>query len=218
MAICARPPCRKGLSRWGPPCSSWRMQIEPLQQSQPRFARGRGDRGRHGQARRAGPPGQDMTDEQQTAFTLQLRRAAEIDRTAAMSLKPDDGQRLAAHFADVSNLGKDGKPLAARRPRRMFNLGNRLWHSDSSFRAIPAKYSLLSGRIVTPEGRQHRVRRHARGLRRARRRDQGRDRGPGLRAFADPFARLLGFTDFPTRREAASCSSRCCSAWCAPIR
>ena len=34
----------------------------------------------------------------------------------------------------------------------MFNLGNRLWHSDSSFRAIPAKYSLLSGRLVTDKG------------------------------------------------------------------
>ena len=36
--------------------------------------------------------------------------------------------------------------------RRLFGLGNRLWHSDSSFRAIPAKYSLLSGRIVAKEG------------------------------------------------------------------
>jgi alpha-ketoglutarate-dependent 2,4-dichlorophenoxyacetate dioxygenase len=34
----------------------------------------------------------------------------------------------------------------------MFNLGNQLWHSDSSFRAIPAKYSILSGRIVSTEG------------------------------------------------------------------
>ena len=34
----------------------------------------------------------------------------------------------------------------------MFNLGNRLWHSDSSYKVVPAKYSLLSGRIVTEEG------------------------------------------------------------------
>jgi alpha-ketoglutarate-dependent 2,4-dichlorophenoxyacetate dioxygenase len=34
----------------------------------------------------------------------------------------------------------------------MFNLGNRLWHSDSSVRAVPAKYSLLSGRIVVDQG------------------------------------------------------------------
>ena len=53
---------------------------------------------------------------------------------------------------DVSNLGKDGKPLALDSRQRMFNLGNMLWHSDSSFRAIPAKYSLLSARVVNPKG------------------------------------------------------------------
>ncbi|MEA2774691.1 MAG: alpha-ketoglutarate-dependent 2,4-dichlorophenoxyacetate dioxygenase, partial [Acetobacteraceae bacterium] len=36
--------------------------------------------------------------------------------------------------------------------RRLFNLGNQLWHSDSSFRAVPAKYSLLCGRIVVDAG------------------------------------------------------------------
>ena len=53
---------------------------------------------------------------------------------------------------DVSNLDKDQKPLARDDRRRMFNLGNRLWHSDSSYRAVPAKYSLLSGRIVVDQG------------------------------------------------------------------
>jgi alpha-ketoglutarate-dependent 2,4-dichlorophenoxyacetate dioxygenase len=55
-------------------------------------------------------------------------------------------------MADVSNLDKDHKPLARDDRKRMFNLGNRLWHSDSSFRAVPAKYSLLSGRIVVDKG------------------------------------------------------------------
>ncbi|HEY8290394.1 MAG TPA: TauD/TfdA family dioxygenase, partial [Acetobacteraceae bacterium] len=55
-------------------------------------------------------------------------------------------------MADVSNLGADHKPLARDDRRRLFNLGNRLWHSDSSFRAVPAKYSLLSGRIVVDNG------------------------------------------------------------------
>ena len=45
-----------------------------------------------------------------------------------------------------------------------FKLGDRLWHSDSSFRPIPAKYSLLSGRVIAVLGRQHRIRRHARRL------------------------------------------------------
>jgi alpha-ketoglutarate-dependent 2,4-dichlorophenoxyacetate dioxygenase len=55
-------------------------------------------------------------------------------------------------MADVSNLGLDHKPLARDDRRRLFNLGNQLWHSDSSFRAIPAKFSLLSGRIVVDAG------------------------------------------------------------------
>jgi len=55
-------------------------------------------------------------------------------------------------FADVSNLDKDGKKLARDNKRRMAALGNRLWHSDASFRAVPAKYSILSGRIVTNNG------------------------------------------------------------------
>jgi len=53
---------------------------------------------------------------------------------------------------DVSNLGKDGKPLSRDSRQRLFNIGNMLWHSDSSFRAIPAKYSLLSARVVNKTG------------------------------------------------------------------
>jgi len=52
----------------------------------------------------------------------------------------------------VSNLDADHKPLARDDRRRMFNLGNQLWHSDSSFRAIPAKYSILSGRVTVDKG------------------------------------------------------------------
>jgi alpha-ketoglutarate-dependent 2,4-dichlorophenoxyacetate dioxygenase len=53
---------------------------------------------------------------------------------------------------DVSNLGKDGKPLPPDSRVHLFNLGNCLWHSDSSFRPIPAKFSLLSARVVNPKG------------------------------------------------------------------
>jgi alpha-ketoglutarate-dependent 2,4-dichlorophenoxyacetate dioxygenase len=60
--------------------------------------------------------------------------------------------RLKQGMIDVSNLDKEGKPLDRSDRRRMFNLGNRLWHSDSSFRAKPAKYSILSARTVASEG------------------------------------------------------------------
>jgi alpha-ketoglutarate-dependent 2,4-dichlorophenoxyacetate dioxygenase len=60
--------------------------------------------------------------------------------------------RLKQGMIDVSNLDQDGQPLERNDRRRMFNLGNRLWHSDSSYRAIPAKYSLLSARVTATSG------------------------------------------------------------------
>src|SRR6266850_938723 len=65
--------------------------------------------------------------------------------------KPED-KRLETGMNDVSNLGRDGRPLSRDSRARLFNLGNMLWHSDSSFRAVPAKYSLLSARVVNPVG------------------------------------------------------------------
>jgi alpha-ketoglutarate-dependent 2,4-dichlorophenoxyacetate dioxygenase len=92
---------------------------------------------------------QDLTDEQQMAFTRNF--GAIEDARGGNVTKPQD-KRLATGMNDVSNLGKDGKPLARDSRQRLFNIGNMLWHSDSSFRAIPAKYSLLSARVVNKKG------------------------------------------------------------------
>jgi alpha-ketoglutarate-dependent 2,4-dichlorophenoxyacetate dioxygenase len=92
---------------------------------------------------------QKLTDEQQMAFTLNF--GAIEDARGGNVTKPQD-KRLPTGMNDVSNLGKDGKPLPRDSRQRLFNLGNMLWHSDSSFRPIPAKYSLLSARIVNKKG------------------------------------------------------------------
>jgi len=92
---------------------------------------------------------QHLTDEDQMAFTLNFG-ALEEARGGNIT-KPED-RRLTVGMNDVSNLGKDGAPLDRASRQRLFNLGNMLWHSDSSFRAIPAKYSLLSARVVNPTG------------------------------------------------------------------
>lgn len=94
-------------------------------------------------------PGQIITDDQQMAFTRNF--GAIEDARGGNVTKPQD-KRLVTGMNDVSNLGKDGKPLARDSRQRLFNIGNMLWHSDSSFRAIPAKYSLLSARVVNKKG------------------------------------------------------------------
>jgi alpha-ketoglutarate-dependent 2,4-dichlorophenoxyacetate dioxygenase len=89
--------------------------------------------------------GQDITDEQQIAFS---RNFGEIEMAVGSNVTKMEDRRLSVEIADVSNLDKNNQILARDDRRRMFNLGNQLWHSDSSFRAVPAKYSLLSGRRV----------------------------------------------------------------------
>jgi len=93
--------------------------------------------------------GQKITDEEQMAFTRNF--GAIEDARGGNVTKPQD-RRLAIGMNDVSNLAKDGAPLARDSRQRLFNIGNMLWHSDSSFRPIPAKYSLLSARVVNAKG------------------------------------------------------------------
>jgi alpha-ketoglutarate-dependent 2,4-dichlorophenoxyacetate dioxygenase len=52
----------------------------------------------------------------------------------------------------VSNLDQNNKTFARDDRRRLFAIGNRLWHSDSSFKVIPAKYSLLHARSIPSKG------------------------------------------------------------------
>jgi len=92
---------------------------------------------------------QPVTDEQQMDFARNFG-TPEVPKGASVT-KPDD-YRLKTGLADVSNLGKDGTPLARDNRQRLFGLGNCLWHSDSSFRAIPAKYSMLSARTLNTKG------------------------------------------------------------------
>ena len=94
-------------------------------------------------------PGQALTDGQHVAFTESF---GALESTAGGNVSRKEERRLDAKLADVSNLDQHGKPLARDDRRRMFNLGNQLWHSDSSFRATPAKYSILSGRAVATVG------------------------------------------------------------------
>jgi alpha-ketoglutarate-dependent 2,4-dichlorophenoxyacetate dioxygenase len=92
---------------------------------------------------------QPLDDEQQLAFTRSL---GEIEHAIGTSLRAPDEYRLPTTFADVSNLDQHNQVFAREDRRRLFALGNRLWHSDSSFKAIPAKYSLLHARAIPSKG------------------------------------------------------------------
>jgi alpha-ketoglutarate-dependent 2,4-dichlorophenoxyacetate dioxygenase len=92
---------------------------------------------------------QPISDDHQMMFT---KNFGAIENAQGGNITKDDEYRLKDGMIDVSNLDKNGQPFDRNDRRRMFNLGNRLWHSDSSYRAIPAKYSLLSGRTVAAQG------------------------------------------------------------------
>ncbi len=90
-----------------------------------------------------------LDDEQQLAFSQSL---GPLEQAIGTSLRAPDEYRLPTTFADVSNLDKENKPFARDDRRRLFAIGNRLWHSDSSFKVVPAKYSILHARSIPSKG------------------------------------------------------------------
>jgi alpha-ketoglutarate-dependent 2,4-dichlorophenoxyacetate dioxygenase len=92
--------------------------------------------------------GQDIDDAQQIAFSRHFGPLEQATGDIARS----DQRRLGMEVNDISNLDRDGGVLARDDRRRLFALGNMLWHSDSSFKPTPAKYSLLSARVIPGSG------------------------------------------------------------------
>ncbi len=92
---------------------------------------------------------QPVTNEQHLAFTQAL---GPLENTAKNTLRAAEDFRLPPMFADVSNLDGNNQPFGRDDRKRLFAIGNRLWHSDSSFKAIPAKYSLLRAVRVPSKG------------------------------------------------------------------
>jgi alpha-ketoglutarate-dependent 2,4-dichlorophenoxyacetate dioxygenase len=93
--------------------------------------------------------GQRLNDEQQLAFS---RHFGPLEHATSHGIERQQQRGLAPEIADISNLGRENEILARDDRRRLFGLGNMLWHSDSSFKATPAKYSLLHARILPKKG------------------------------------------------------------------
>jgi alpha-ketoglutarate-dependent 2,4-dichlorophenoxyacetate dioxygenase len=53
-------------------------------------------------------------------------------------------------LGDISNLDENGEIMKSDNRRRMYGLGNRLWHTDASFQDPAGRYSMLSAKIVPP--------------------------------------------------------------------
>jgi alpha-ketoglutarate-dependent 2,4-dichlorophenoxyacetate dioxygenase len=91
---------------------------------------------------------QRLSDERQMAFS---RRFGPLEATIK---SVGQERRLHENLVDLSNLDPDGndKLMDWSDRRMLYQSGNQLWHTDSSFKPVPAMASLLSGREVPPEG------------------------------------------------------------------
>lgn len=90
---------------------------------------------------------QGFTDAEQLAFAQRLDGVLHT-KTGTSALRPNKFGNEA--LSDISNLDEDGEILASDDRRRMYSLGNRLWHTDASFQDPPGRYSLLHARVVPP--------------------------------------------------------------------
>ncbi len=91
---------------------------------------------------------QPLTDDQQLVVA---RKLGPLEQATGDIAAPQD-RRVSMDLNDISNLDKNNEVLPREDRRRLFGLGNQLWHSDSSFKDVPAKYSMLSARQIPPTG------------------------------------------------------------------
>ncbi|HXH81334.1 MAG TPA: TauD/TfdA family dioxygenase [Candidatus Tectomicrobia bacterium] len=90
--------------------------------------------------------GQTVGDEEQLAFS---RRFGPLE-TRIRSILTE--ARYSPEVSHLANIDDDGRLIPPGDKRNLFNAGNQMWHSDSSFKRVPALASLLSAREVPPEG------------------------------------------------------------------
>ncbi|WP_428667717.1 TauD/TfdA dioxygenase family protein [Reyranella sp.] len=95
-------------------------------------------------------PDQAFTDDSQLDFA---RHFGPLETTVFKARK-DHKLRLHENLADVSNLDTENRVLETNDRQRLYNLGNRLWHTDSSFKRLPAYCSMLHARSIPPIGGQ----------------------------------------------------------------
>jgi len=87
---------------------------------------------------------QPFTDDEQLAFAERLDGKLNRVRVLANNRLGNDA------LIDISNVDESGEVMDTYNRRRMYNLGNRLWHTDASFNEPRGRYSMLHARVVPP--------------------------------------------------------------------
>ena len=87
---------------------------------------------------------QDITDEQHVAFSEGF---GPLEMTM-----PNDPIGDGGPIGVISNLDENGEIIPPEDPRTLYTVANTLWHSDGSFKRVPLRGSLLSAKVVPPEG------------------------------------------------------------------
>jgi len=90
-----------------------------------------------------------FTDAEQIAFAQRLDGALHTRTGSRVLSKSRLGNEA---VGDISNLDEAGGIMRSDDRRRMYTLGNRLWHTDASFQDPPGRYSMLSAKVVPPAG------------------------------------------------------------------
>ena len=90
--------------------------------------------------------GQSLTDDAQVAFSERFGPLEITIRTVVSH------ERYRPEISNLANVDADDQMIPAGDRRNLFNAGNQMWHTDSSFKRVPAHASLLSAREVPPEG------------------------------------------------------------------
>ena len=92
---------------------------------------------------------QFLTDEEHLAFAQRFDGQLHTKTGISALQKSRLGNEA---LADVSNLDETGAILKSDDRRRMYGLGNRLWHTDASFQDPPGRYSMLAAKVIPPVG------------------------------------------------------------------
>jgi len=89
--------------------------------------------------------GQPLSDTEQLAFAERFDGKLHTKTGAAVLRRNRFGNEA---LSDISNVDENGELLQASDRRRMYGLGNRLWHTDASFEDPPGRYSMLHARVI----------------------------------------------------------------------